>query len=272
METQQKPGAVRPLLGAAPNFRDVGSLPAAQGRLIRTGLIYRSGAMDELDPGDVAALRALGIRLCIDLRSRSERTASPSRWPEDSAPRILALEVHNDIRVLNQELADWLAEHPDRAGATRLMQGLYRSMPASCAPVLRRLFTELLGPEPAHPFVVHCTAGKDRTGFVIAMLLKALGVADATIFADYLETNLRYNPMRQDARISAVLHTMLGFALTPDALQAVTYADQEYLVCAFDEVLKAFGSVDRYLEQAAGLDAGGRYRLQQLFLEPVAAN
>jgi protein-tyrosine phosphatase len=256
------------ILGAAPNFRNVSNLPAAEGRRIRSGLIYRSGAMDELDDADVAALRALSIRLCFDLRSRSERETAPSRWPEDASPRILAMEVATDIRVLDKELARWLADHPDRDGATRLMHGIYRSMPVSCAPVLSRLFAELAEPDEAQPFLIHCTAGKDRTGFVVAMLLKALGVADALIFDDYLETNRHYDRLRQDARISALLQTVLGFALSHDALQVVTCADRDYLAGAFKEVERAFGSVEQYLQSCAGLDAERRSRLQQLFLAP----
>ena len=258
------------MLKAAPNFRDVGGLPAADGRMLCTGMVYRSGALDELDAGDVARLRTLGIRLCLDLRSRSERIGSPSCWPEDCVPRILALEVATDIRVLDRELADWLAEHPDRDGAERLMRGIYRSMPLSCAQVLTRLFAELLESDDSRPVVIHCAAGKDRTGFIVAMLLKALGVADADVFADYLESNKHYDHSRQDSKISALLQGMLGFALAPEALKAVTCADRLYLAGAFEEIDKSFGTVDRYLESCAGLDAARRERLQRILLAPTA--
>lgn len=259
------------LLKAAPNFRDVGRLPTIDGRRLRTGLIYRSGALDELDAGDVARLRTLAIRFCLDLRSRSERLGSPSRWPEDCTPRILALEVATDIRVLDRELADWLAEHPDRDGAERLMRGIYRSMPLSCAQVLTRLFAELVESEEPRPVLIHCAAGKDRTGFIVAMLLKALGVADADVFADYLESNKHYDHIRQDSKISALLQGMLGFALGPEALKAVTCADRVYLAGAFEEIEKGFGGVDRYLESCAGLDPSRRERLQRILLEPTFA-
>ncbi len=259
------------MLKAAPNFRDLGGLPAMGGRVLRTGLVYRSGALDELDIDDVAQLRAVGIRLCLDLRSRSERIGSPSRWPEDCVPRILALEVATDIRALDRELADWLAEHPDRDGAERLMRGIYRSMPLSCAQVLTRLFTELADSDDSRPVLIHCTAGKDRTGFIVAMLLKALGVADADVFADYLESNKHYDQVRQDSRISALLQGMLGFELGAEALKAVTCADRRYLAGAFDEIGKSFGAVDRYLESCAGLDAARRDRLRQILLAPGTA-
>ena len=259
------------MLKTAPNFRDVGGLPTMDGRMLRTGLVYRSGALDALDAGDIAVLRNLGIRLCLDLRSRSERLGNPSCWAEDRAPRVLALEVATDIRVLDRELADWLAQHPDRAGATRLMHGIYRSMPLSCAPVLSRLFEELVESDDSLPLVIHCAAGKDRTGFIVAMLLKALGVSDAEILGNYLKSNQHYDHIRQDAKISALLQGMLGFALGRDALKVVTCADPTYLECAFDEIGKSFGAVDRYLESRAGLDAARRQRLRQILLAPAAA-
>ena len=264
-------GAAGRVLKTAPNFRDIGGLPTMGGRVLRTGLIYRSGALDQLDDNDIAVLRTLDIRICLDLRSRSERLGNPSRWPEDQVPRVLALEVATDIRVLDRELADWLAEHPDRDGAARLMHGIYRSMPLSCAPVLRRLFEELVESNDSTPLLIHCAAGKDRTGFIVAMLLKALGVSDAEVLANYLESNQHYDHLRQDAKISALLQGMLGFALGADALTAVTCADPAYLACAFDEIGKSFGAVDRYLESCAGLDAARRQRLRQILLARAVA-
>ena len=260
------------LLKAAPNFRDIGHLPTRDGRVVRPGLVFRSGALDELDAADLVTLRSIGVRLCLDLRSRGERQTSPSRWPEDRVPRTLALEVATDIRVLDRQLADWLADHPDREGAERLMRGIYRTMPASCAPVLNRLFEELTADHAgALPLVIHCAAGKDRTGFTVAMLLKALGVADQDIFADYLESNKHYDHARQDAKISALLQGMLGFALDADALQAVTRADHHYLACAFEEIEREYGSAERYLEIRAGLDADRRGRLQDALLASARA-
>ncbi len=271
MQTEPADAAATRLLKAAPNFRDVGMLPAASGRLIRPGLIYRSGALDELDAADLETLRALDIRLCLDLRSQRERSGHPSRWPDGCVPRTLALEVATDIRVLDRELADWLAQHPDRAGAERLMQSIYRSMPLNCAPVLRCLFTELADGEDVLPLVIHCAAGKDRTGFIVAMLLQALGVEDKEVYADYLESNRHYDHVRQHPKIAALLEGMLGFALGPDALAAVTYADRHYLACAFEEIGKQYGSVDAYLEACAGLDAARRGRLRQTLLAPLSA-
>ncbi|MDB5974202.1 MAG: protein tyrosine/serine phosphatase [Nevskia sp.] len=270
-DTEAPFNAAGRMLKTAPNFRNVGGLPAADGRVLRTGLIYRSGALDGLNADDMATLGALGVRLCLDLRSRGERMDNPSRWPEDRAPRILALEVATDIRVLDRELADWLAEHPDREGAERLMRGIYRSMPLSCAPVLTRLFVELVESDDARPVLIHCTAGKDRTGFIVAMLLKALGIADADVFADYLESNKHYDQIRQDSKISALLQRMLGFALGPEALQAVTCADRSYLAGAFEEIESGFGTADRYLQSCAGLDAARRDRLRQILLVPLPA-
>jgi protein-tyrosine phosphatase len=260
-------GAATPILAAAPNFRDMGGLRAADGRRTRAAVLYRSGALDELEEGDLAVLETLGIALCFDLRSQGERIKHPSRWPASNAPRILAMEVSTDIRALDRAAMQYLIENPDRHGAGHLMRAIYRNMPDSCAPVLKAVIAELSALRAPGAAVIHCTAGKDRTGFVAALLLKALGMADADVYADYLESNSRYDAGRNDAKIAALLESMFGVVLGADALTAITAAREEYLDAAFDAIRGAWGSVDAYLHICGGLRAASRERLREVLLD-----
>jgi len=252
---------------ASPNFRELGGLRAAQGRRIRGGLLYRSGALDELGEADLEVLGRLGIALCFDLRSEGERSKHPSRWPAGAIPRTLAIEVATDVRALDRGAMQELIDKPDAEGAGRLMRAIYRSMPGSCAPVLGTLFTELAALRARQAAVVHCTAGKDRTGFVVAMLLKALGVADEDVFANYLESNHHYDAARHDAKIAALLGAMFGVVPDDSALRAITAARFDYLLAALDEIRRRWGSVEVYLARCAGLDAARRKQLEQALLE-----
>src|ERR1700744_2582281 len=116
--------ALARLLAASPNFRDLGGLAAAGGRHTRPGLLYRSGALDELEEADLAVLGRLGIGLCFDLRSQGERGRHPSRWPAGGLPRTLAIEVATDIRALDREAMQYLIDHPDAEGAAHLMRAI----------------------------------------------------------------------------------------------------------------------------------------------------
>ena len=258
--------ALTRILAASPNFRDLGGLTAGA-RRVRQGVLYRSGALDELECADLAALGGLGIGLCFDLRSQGERQRHPSRWPAGSVPRILAIEVATDIRALDSGTMQYLIDHPDVNGAARLLRAIYRNMPTSCAPVLRIVFDEVAALGAWEAALIHCTAGKDRTGFVVAMVLQALGVAEADIHANYLESNYHYNAARDDAKIASLLEGMFDISLDRAAMQAITAARLEYLEAACNAIREAWGGIEAYLEQCCGLSARRRARLREALLE-----
>lgn len=269
---QGAPPASARLLTGSPNFRDLGGLRGTASRVVRAGMVYRSGALDGLLAADLVLLESLGVSLCCDLRTGSERTLSPSRWPEGRVPRLLELEFSSDVRALSPELMQLLSDAPSPDNAMQMMLGLYRSMPATCAPLLARLFPELAGAADAFPVVIHCTAGKDRTGFVVAVLLTVLGVAPADIRADYLYSNHSSEHLRRNAKVQALLQQLLGMTPDPHAVDALTRAAPEYLDAALGEVRRGYGSVERYLREAAGIDEAMQARLRQRLLEAAATS
>ena len=259
------------LLAAAPNFRDVGGLRGAGGRLVRRRQIYRSGALDQLLDEDLARLAGFGLGLCCDLRTATERQRSPSRWPPGGVPRLLELEFATDIRALSPGLMLALSQAPSAENALQLMLGLYRGMPAASAPLLARLLPELADAPDALPAVIHCTAGgKDRTGFVVAVLLSVLGVAEADIQTDYLHSNHSSGELRRNAKLQMLLEQLLGMKPDPHAVQALTGAMPEYLDAALGEMRRAHGSVERYLAEASGVDVAMQESLRHRLLEPSA--
>lgn len=251
-----------PLLKTAPNFRDIGDLPARDGRRTRSGLIYRSDALDALDADDLAQLARMAPKVCCDLRSDGERLQRPHRWPEGAAPRVMNLAVATDIRVLMPELVQGLRANATADGAAALMRHLYRDLPTVCVPVLKQVFALLLDEQAEHlPLVVNCTAGKDRTGFVVAMLLHAVGVAEDAVLDDYLRSNDASNRDSLQLKVAKLLHELLGATAPPDMLAAIIAARADYLDAALTEISARHGSIDGYLAQAIGLDDRLRDRL-----------
>ena len=150
------------------NARDIGGYETPAGP-IAWGRLFRTAGLDLLDDDDRALLAERAIRTVVDLRRDDERTERPS------ALGALSVSVVH-VSITSGAPADF-TEIPD-------LDTVYRSMVASSGPALAAAVTALAEPG-ALPAIVHCTAGKDRTGVVIALVLALAGVADETIVADY---------------------------------------------------------------------------------------
>ncbi len=165
--------------GSAVNFRDIGCHPTAEGARTRSGLLFRSESPQFLQPADAARLvHEAGLRLVVDLRFTDE-AAHEGRGPlADTAVRYLNIPI---VGVLG---ADTRAALLDDEAHSLLpyYKGYVEHSSAAITQVYRALAADGL------PALVHCAAGKDRTGVVVAILLSALGVTDDAIVADYART------------------------------------------------------------------------------------
>ena len=110
------------------------------------------------------------------------------------------------------------------------------------------------------PALVHCSAGKDRTGFVIAMMLSALGVPRDVIIADYMQVEKTIDREQLVRTTEGALRAMLGFAPPPESLEVIASVTPEFLAAAFAAIETQYGTVDNYLAAACGLSAAARER------------
>jgi protein tyrosine/serine phosphatase len=161
------------------NFRDIGGYRAADGRTVRWGRYYRAGRQDRMTERDLQRMKELGITTQIDLR-RPDEVQEQGRGPLET----LGAAYHN-IAVIPEGGTDQLSRLVgDTAISGRRYLGYLDFGPATWIRMFE-LFTEARH----HPVLVHCTAGKDRTGVTTAFLLAVLGVERALIEADYILTN-----------------------------------------------------------------------------------
>jgi protein-tyrosine phosphatase len=241
-------------LTGAVNFRDIGGYRAADGRTLKWGMVLRSDSLAELTDVDQAAVRALSLRSLFDLRHASERSERPNRLGAGDGPHTHAIGFfpNGSEALMTRVRARTLSKDEARAG----LLGMYRHLPVAHAPVYAQLLQTLLQPG-ALPALVHCTSGKDRTGFGIAVLMLALGVPRETILEDYVLTN-RY---RRD------LDFMLGSEVDPEVLDAIKAADPAYLHAAFGVIDSAWGGTPEFLHNGLGLSAQEQTQLQHLLLE-----
>lgn len=255
----------QPRLTGAPNFRDMGGYATHDRRTVRHRRLFRSGGLSDLTSTDLEHLGTLGIELICDIRSQHEKELFPSKWPSASPAQTLHFDISADMRAANDSLRDILLTDPTERGAHAMMLHTYSVFPAAFAGNLHLLFDHLL--ENDGGVVIHCTAGKDRTGFLCAMLLSALGVPTEVIYEDFL-LSAKYLDMQQLAiSVTPIMAAMLREEPDPRIINAINGVVPEYLDSAFAALKTSFGSVDAYLEKAGGLTAEKRSRLQNRLLE-----
>ena len=178
-------GAVAPptpvRLEGAGNFRDIGGILTEDGRRVRKGKVFRSNRLSQLTDNDQAVLDSLGIVALFDLRGRGERETDPTCW----APP--GLKTHVFRTGHKRRLIDMASDYPrTRIGSIELMQDFYREMPKTMGHVFAGMIQQIAAGD--IPCVIHCSAGKDRTGAAVAILLSALGVPKNAIVEDYVRT------------------------------------------------------------------------------------
>jgi protein-tyrosine phosphatase len=234
------------LLACAPNFRSVTPVMGRGGRRLAAGRLYRADAVVVPTPEDHAVLARLGIALVFDLRSAAERARVPGGiWVEAGAEvRPIDMLAH-----VEGSTNPWsaLKPSPDRHGAGAAMQTLYAGFPAALHGQLRPIAEAMIGC--GEPVLIHCTAGKDRTGFAIAILLAALGVSMDEIMADYLASLGRDNAQaREETR--QLISGRLGFDLDEQAIDRLMTVEESYLAASFQAVDQQFGGTAAYLATA----------------------
>lgn len=251
-----------PLEGAS-NFRDLGGYPTRDGRHVRWGQLYRSDALGELSDADVARVAELGIRLVCDFRGPSERAAAPDRLPGGNPPRVELLEIHDesvDVAALEERIRSGDFEGVDFAD---LLVQANRAFVLRFSDRYARMF-ERLGEPGNLPALVHCTGGKDRAGLASALLLLALGVAEDTVFEDFLLTNV-YTQRKIDRTLQIIRVASL-FRTDPEAVRPLLEVRREYLESALAAIDESYGSVDVYLRDGLGLTDAERTSLQARLL------
>lgn len=236
------------------NLRDYGDYAAGAGRLKR-GVLFRAAHQAEATDEDLAVLAGLNLATLVDLRRPNERERSPSRRWEGFAAQLIENDQgspddpwhtflqSSDLSV--KSLQDYMVEY-------------YRRLPfkARHQDLFRRYFQALA--EGRGPVLIHCAAGKDRTGVLAALTHHIAGVSDDDVIDDYLLTNDESRFERRGPKFTQVIFEATGRMPTEAAMRAAMGVEAQYLAAAFVVMKDQHGSLDGYLEQALGVDAQAR--------------
>jgi len=234
-----------PLEGAQ-NFRDVGGYPTRDGRRVRWGRVFRSDSLAALSEADLRYLERIGLRLACDLRGDAEVEEAPSRLA-DHPPVVYWRQPLGDAAV---QPSEWRRRFEtgelDGIDASWLVRS-YRGMMDRCAEEIGAVFRRLAC-EDGLPAVLHCTAGKDRTGLIAALLLLGLGVPRGLVLEDYALTG-HYT----GDRIRAAEQFFRERGVDPAQVSALMGSEPATLAEALDHLEATHGGVERWARERAGL-------------------
>ncbi|MGP0030290.1 MAG: tyrosine-protein phosphatase [Acidimicrobiales bacterium] len=234
------------------NFRDLGGYRTRCGARTRWGLVFRADALHDFSPEDLALYDRLGVSAVYDLREEVEREEKPNPVPSrplaiigrsrdtDAGPLFAATQVEGE----------------------QILHDLYVGLIDHAAVQIGELFTALCDDD-GLPAVIHCHAGKDRTGVVVALLLDALGVERDTILDDY-ELTARYRlPTQQASTYDRLVH----YGISPEAAAGVLGTPRWAMQHALEELDCRFGGVATYLQGPAGMHPDHLETLRQRLLD-----
>lgn len=244
------------------NFRDYGGWLTGDGRQVRRGLLFRSGQHVGATDADLRLIAALDIRTVIDLRGTSERERNPCRRVEGFAGEVIYYDGETSSSPPHMDIA------PDMATALfarERMLGVYGRMPQNSAAqdMLGRYLRVLAERDGAS--LVHCFAGKDRTGIAATLLLHILGVSERDQMTEFLRTNSAPTYAVLHAQSVPIIEARLGRKLDEAGARALLEVHEDYLLRFRETVVAMDGSLDGWLAARIGVDDTLRERLRTRF-------
>ncbi|MCL2532577.1 MAG: tyrosine-protein phosphatase [Nocardiaceae bacterium] len=262
------PGSSIPIL-SVPNLRDIGGYRTRDGASIRFGRYYRSTDLSKITVDDAPRLADLDLATVFDLRTHSEREAAPDRLPPSAREVPLDVLADKALRSVPAQMQSMMSDPASAMSmlgdgrASEYFLGSYRdfvTLPSAVASY-RTLFTDLAA-SATLPALVHCTTGKDRTGWATASLLLLLGVDEDDVFHDYLLTNEQLLPT-----FESVFEKFAAAGGDPELLKQVLGVRPEYLQAALAQMRESFGSIEGYFGDGLGIDVAGQAAIRAHLLE-----
>ncbi|MEI6174158.1 MAG: tyrosine-protein phosphatase [Bacteroidota bacterium] len=240
------------LLSSQLNFRDLGGIRTIDGRMVRPGILFRSGDLFSLQAEDIRRLEEMKLASIVDLRAKREIDVRP-----DKQIGTVNEVIHIDIHDAARDKAQKFLETNDADGLETVLIGDYVRMVNIHQDDFRR-FLEVLANTGNLPLVYHCAAGKDRTGLATVFFLSALGVDLENIWADYMDSNIYSEPT-----ILRIIRKVTESGMKGELLRPLLEVRKEYLQAALDEIDLKYGGLQSFVIEVLKADCE---KLQKKYL------
>ncbi len=220
-------------MAGALNFRDLGGICADKNSVVRRGVLFRSDGLSRLTESDLKLFEKFKINSVIDLRHAEEIAKAPDKLPQNMSINQITFGFYAEgTKELFQSVNSGLTNANE---SKALMREVYAKMPIAHTKEIQQIIKHVLN-QSSLPCLIHCMSGKDRTGLVIAIILKAIGVPTNTIMEDYEMSNGDYQQV-----------DVFGPKALPESVSAVMAADATYLESSFNAIKEVYTTFDNYL-------------------------
>ncbi|KAI9000781.1 protein-tyrosine phosphatase-like protein [Trametes punicea] len=247
------------------NVRDLGSYPTCYpGLITRPGLVYRSGEISHITPEGVQQLRGLGITTVYDFRSETEMAKYETPIPTLEGVEIVHIPVFGTEDYSPEAMARRFELYA--SGKTEAFMILYAQILDNAGPAFGVVLRHIRD-RPDSPCLFHCTAGKDRTGILAAILLELAGVEHEAIARDYALTRVGREPARD--MIMKRLSKLPFFATNTDAALNMFSSRAETMYSFLRMLADRYGGVEAYLKNVVGLTDDDIAIIRKNFLVPA---
>ncbi len=251
------------------NFRDLGGYPTVDGRQVKWGVLYRAATLAEPSRADLRGLEKLRLATLIDFRSAAEKEQEPDQLPNTMNFKLVEIPTLDDG---NKAMVGEIMERIDSGNfdgfdPDALMLEANRQFASTFTPQFRQFMQTVLDADGA-PIAWHCSAGKDRTGFAAAILLRVLGVPQDVVMQDYMASREHALDTRRSQLL--LLRVFKGEEAV-DKLTVLMGVEEAWLNAAFEQIDTTWGSFDNYVRDGLGLTEADIAQLRAALLStPVA--
>ncbi len=244
------------------NYRDLGGYIAMDGRTVKWGQLYRSGHLAALTPRGLNQITKLDLFTTIDFRSAYEAQRHPDRVPEDV--RAIHLPVMDQAnREMSQEIRERIKNNRiEGFSPDHLITKAYRQFPVEFTPAFKTFIHAVLDAK-GKPVLWHCTAGKDRTGYATAILLRLLGVDQEIIYQDYLLSNQYVKRLNKKTLTAIFARGFKAYRMIKPLMEV----NLDWLKAAFDTLDEEWGSFEFYISEGLGLSLSDVAQMKDDLLE-----
>ena len=249
------------------NFRDFGGYETKNGAKLKSGFLFRGGGLDKATDADLAAITSLEIKTICDLRTDQERDGYPDRLPANSEIRYVHIPIGGSMQSETNglsRLSPWLFGKVRRADYGEIAQRTYMEYVTHFQTEFSKILKLFLDNSNL-PLLIHCTAGKDRTGFSCALLQLTLGVSYELVLQDYLLSNYHLQRIKAETAQKLKLPIMLGFSA--DKFLPLLEARREYIEAAIAQIKSDYKNVETYVRRGLGFTGEDVLKLREVLLE-----
>ena len=248
-----------PFTGAH-NFRDLGGYKTSDGKTVKWGKVYRSDNLHSLTDEDLKYMERLNLKSVVDFRSDEERNDEPDRLTPDMTPILLPIKFEPE-GVTETLVRDLTFGDLD---SSNLLRDFNVILVKEFTEEYKEFFRYIVD-NGGEPFVLHCTAGKDRAGFGSAMILTVLGVPREKIIEDYLLTNTYVSDHVDRKLLETELKTF--FRADSDNLRKINFVEERYIQAAFDTIDSHWGGMDQYISEGLNLTEEDIGKIRNYYLD-----